>query len=76
MFGKIVNVNVVNVGDGLCAIPRMALNEVDSMIELTWKQMPNYYPGVEINEFIIMPNYIQGIIVITNNVGATGRSPL
>lgn len=65
---------IVNVGDGPRAIPKMVLNDVGSMIDLTWKQMPNCYPGVEIDEFIIMPNHIHGVIVLDGQSYDNGRA--
>jgi len=34
-----------------------------------WLEIPNHYKNVQLDEFIIMPNYIHGIITINNNVG-------
>lgn len=34
-----------------------------------WHELPNYYPPVELDEFIVMPNHMHGILVITD-VGA------
>lgn len=31
-----------------------------------WLQIPDHFPHVELDEFIIMPNHIHGIIVITD----------
>lgn len=37
--------------------------------------MPGHYPGIELDEFIIMPNHVHGVIFIYNNdVGATHES--
>ncbi|BAY25258.1 hypothetical protein NIES2100_50640 [Calothrix sp. NIES-2100] len=32
-----------------------------------WLEIPDHFPNVELDEFIIMPNHLHGIIVITDN---------
>ena len=59
MFGEIV--------DG-----KMALNHAGNMIQTVWDEIPFHYAGIEIDEFIVMPNHIHGIITIVV-VGATPR---
>ncbi|GBC59403.1 hypothetical protein DENIS_0342 [Desulfonema ishimotonii] len=50
---------------------RMYLNDAGIMIRDTWQQLPEYYNGFTLDQFVIMPNHIHGIIVINNNsVGA------
>ncbi len=57
LFGEIVDGNMV-------------LNDAGQMIETVWAEMPNYYKGIDIDIFQIMPNHFHGIIMI---VGATPR---
>ena len=38
-----------------------------------WLQTPIVVGYVELDEFVIMPNHFHGIIVLTDNVGATRR---
>lgn len=52
--------------------PKMVLNEVGLTVESVWKEMPDHYPGVEIDEFIVMPNHVHGIIAL---VGAQFIAP-
>lgn len=49
MFGDIV--------DG-----EMQLNDAGWMVQKVWDEMPTYYHRVDIDEFIIMPNHIHGIV--------------
>jgi REP element-mobilizing transposase RayT len=42
----------------------LRLNDVGEMIQAFWDEIPSYYPGIDIDEFIVMPNHIHGIIVI------------
>ena len=50
LFGEIIN-------------DEMILNHVGLMVSDIWYQIPNHYPGVEIDEFVVMPNHIHGIIL-------------
>jgi hypothetical protein len=34
------------------------------MIQAVWDEIPAYYPGIDIDAFIVMPNHIHGIVVI------------
>ncbi len=57
---------------------KMRLNDAGQMVQTVWDEIPAYYPGIDIDAFMIMPNHIHGIIKIvgaaptqTNaNVGA------
>ena len=46
-------------------------NEPGLMVERIWQELPVKYPAIEIDEFIIMPNHIHGIIILS--VGAIPR---
>lgn len=63
-FGNIVN-------------GEMRLNELGQVVEMEWLKTAKIRDNVELDEFVVMPNHIHGIVVITESyVGATGRSPL
>jgi len=72
LFGKIV-------GAGPCACPnsdpractQMVLNDAGIMIQTVWQEIPNHYPGVNVDAFVVMPNHIHGIIIL---VGAGPRA--
>ena len=55
----------INVGAGPCAGPVMELTPIGEMVQRIWNEIPQYYPGVDIDEFTVMPNHIHGIIVLT-----------
>ena len=40
------------------------------MIQSVWDELPQHYPGVDIDAFVIMPNHVHGILVFENRVGA------
>jgi putative transposase len=56
MFGEIVG-------------GKMALNHAGNMIQTVWDEIPIHYAGIEIDEFVAMPNHIHGIIIIVDTVG-------
>jgi putative transposase len=49
---------------------KMVLNDAGRMIQTVWEELPEFYPGVGIDAFQIMPNHVHGIIIL---VGATPR---
>lgn len=48
----------------------MVMNPAGTMIQTVWDEIPFHYTGTEIDEFVVMPNHIHGIVVI-DAVGAT-----
>lgn len=63
LFGNII------VGAGPCARPEMVLNDIGKMVQFIWEQMPKYYPGTDIDSFIVMPNHIHGIVTLKTGTG-------
>ena len=53
-FGEIVNYE-------------MRLSEVGKIVEKYWNEIPKHFENVILDEFVIMPNHIHGIIVIEND---------
>ena len=39
-------------------------NDAGRMIQAVWDEMPDHYPGVETDAFVVMPNHIHGIIIL------------
>ncbi len=55
----------------------MRLNEAGKIAEKVWRGIPDHFDNVDIDAFIVMPNHVHGIIVITHTrVGARHASPL
>ena len=48
----------------------MYLNGAGQMVAEWWSKLPDKFPGVMLDEYVIMPNHFHGIIVITGTVGA------
>ena len=49
------------------------LNEYGNITKCTWKEIPIHFSNIELDEFIVMPNHIHGIIHI---VGDADLRPL
>jgi len=43
---------------------RMALNDAGRIAAKCWRDIPNHFPHVALDEWIIMPNHVHGIITI------------
>ena len=54
-FGKIV--------DG-----KMKLNEFGEVVDEYWNKIPDHNSGVELDEYVLMPNHIHGIIIINERL--------
>jgi REP element-mobilizing transposase RayT len=59
---------------GEIASEQMALNHVGRTIERCWLAIPDHFPGVELDEFVLMPNHLHGIVVLPGSA-ATRRQP-
>jgi hypothetical protein len=58
-FGKILN-------------GKMIMSGIGTMIEETWRAMQTKYSGITVDEFVVMPNHIHGILGL--HVGAGPRA--
>ena len=56
LFGTVVN-------------GRMVLNDAGRMVKTVWDELPGHYPGVDVDEFVVMPDHIHGVVRLTG-VGA------
>ena len=50
----------------------MQLNEAGRMVDETWHEIPEHYPGIALDAMQIMPNHLHGIIVVCE-VGTAPR---
>jgi len=53
LFGEVVN-------------DRMELNDAGIFARQCWQEIPQHFPGVALDEFVVMPNHVHGIIMISN----------
>jgi len=49
----------------------MRLNHAGAMLRQMWLELPDRFAGIALDEFIVMPNHIHGLIVINEPVGAS-----
>jgi len=66
IFSNIIN----NVGTGLAPV-RLELSPLGFIIDQNWKDITMQYGQVELDEYIIMPNHVHGIIIINQRTGAS-----
>jgi len=60
MFGEVVDA-------------QMRLNEIGCIVEDEWRKTAEIRQNVELDAPVVMPNHLQGILIITDAVGATRR---
>ncbi|WP_306537362.1 transposase [Geobacter sp.] len=58
----------------------MVLNEAGRKVEGVWRSLPDRFPNVTLDEFVVMPNHLHGVIVVADNgltdaVGAIHELP-
>ena len=44
----------------------MVLNEWGKIVTLSWDDLPNHYKNIRLDQFIVMPNHMHGIVIIDN----------
>ncbi len=54
---------------------KMVLNEMGRIAQQCWYDIPLHFPHVKLDEFIIMPNHIHGIIVIVERPQRIRKPP-
>jgi putative transposase len=64
LFGQILN-------------NQMQLNDTGMLATKCWREIPEHFPHAVLDEFIVMPNHVHGIMILKNMaVGANNYSPL
>jgi len=43
---------------------RMDLSQIGEIVRACWVDIPNHFPGVKADTFVVMPNHVHGILVI------------
>lgn len=46
----------------------MILNGTGKLAERFWKEIPDHFPFIELDNFVIMPNHVHGILIINQEV--------
>src|SRR3989344_8306662 len=44
----------------------MVLNQYGRIVRDCWLDLPNHYSNCQLDEFVIMPNHVHGIIIIAD----------
>ncbi len=52
----------------------MQLNEAGRMVQSYWKSLRTRFPGLEVDLFVVMPNYVRGILFLPRVALPSGRS--
>jgi len=47
---------------------RMILNSFGNIAESVWLELPKHFPNLQLDEFIVMPNHLHGIIMLSNHL--------
>ena len=53
----------------------MYLSTEGQIVIECWKSLPERFSGVSLDEYVLMPNYLHGIINISDNQGVINRAP-
>ena len=69
---------------GEIADGKIVLNNAGKIAQQCWLEIPNHFPNVSLDQYVIMPNHVHGIIIINgnddktnmNNVGVQNFEPL
>jgi putative transposase len=46
---------------------KMVLNEIGKLADKYWLEIPQHFENVILNEYVVMPNHVHGIVVIDND---------
>jgi len=52
---------------------KVVLNGMGKIVEECWYDLPNHYSYITLDQFIVMPNHIHGIVIINNAAVETGH---
>jgi REP element-mobilizing transposase RayT len=61
---------------GIIIDSTMSENEFGVIVRSCWNDLPGHYKNISLDEFVVMPNHVHGIIIIDNPVGVIHESPL
>ena len=56
---------------GAVADGELRLNRYGEIVMRCWDELPAHYPTVELDAFVVMPNHIHGILVLTGALAPT-----
>ena len=50
-------------------LDQVELNEIGKIVEYCWLKIPNYFDNIKLDEYVIMPDHLHGIIFIEAALG-------
>lgn len=53
----------------------MQLNAFGDIAQNCWDDLPQHYPHIELDLFVVMPNHVHGIVVLHSDVVGEGFKP-
>ena len=53
----------------------MKLSDEGAIARQCWLDIPNHFENVELDEYVVMPNHVHGIIIIKGHVGVQYIEP-
>ena len=56
----------------------MKLSQAGKIAQKHWQEIPQHFVGVYIDEYVVMPNHVHGIVIISNSrrdVACCGETP-
>lgn len=54
---------------------KMCLNKIGKIIQECWLEIPEHFEYAKLDEFIVMPNHLHGIVLICNSRGLACQTP-
>ena len=61
-----------NFGDVINGV--MVLSEWGAVVQERWQALPLHHPNVSLDVFVVMPNHLHGIVVISDGIDMSGRA--
>ena len=52
----------------------MRLNRLGTIVEEAWYELRSHYPCVHLDSFVVMPNHVHGIIILTEKTSSREKS--
>ncbi|MFA6458282.1 MAG: transposase [Patescibacteria group bacterium] len=54
---------------------KMFLSPIGKIVQKYWQEIPQHFPNTKLDEFVVMPNHVHGILIIDNWNDKTVETP-
>lgn len=54
---------------------KVQLNEIGNMVKTCWQEIPKHFKEVRLDEYVVMPNHLHGILIILDETGEACLAP-